>query len=187
MSENEEIKVNPNEEVTSQSGKKKVNKGAIAIALVIIILLGIIIFLLLKKDAPVSIADDANPRATLVTKDNLEDVKTDLNTAVEDGYYEVSMSIDWDFEDSTKPSSTGFVENVTTNTRTVYFDLITNETNELVYSSPFIPVGATLDGIVLDKQLSAGDYPAVVTYHLVDDNSKELSTVSVAITLHILN
>jgi len=59
-------------------------------------------------------------------------------------------------------------------------------TNELLYSSPYIPVGSILEEITLVKELPAGDYDTIVKYHLVDDDMKELSTVSVSVKLHIL-
>lgn len=108
-----------------------------------------------------------------------------MNEPVEDGYYNCQMNVEWNFVDSTQPSYNAYVANSEINTRTVYFDVNLEEDNTLVYSSPFIPVGEELKEIKLSEKLEAGDYPAVVTYHLVDDEEKELSTVSVTVTLHI--
>ena len=175
------------EENVTKPAKKKKEVIILAIAAVVIVaLLGVIIFLLLKKDAAPE-QDVLSDRSTLVTKDNLEEVRQDLNTPVEDGYYETRMSVDWTFENGTAASTDFFVENVTENTRTVYFDVTIPSTGEEVYSSPYMPVGSKLDSITLTKDLDAGDYSGVVTYHLVDDKNAEISTVSVGVTLHVLN
>lgn len=175
------------EEKENVTPKSKTKLILIIAIILILALLGVIIFLLLRKDDSKAIDDGKSPRATLVTEDNLEEVQAELAEPVQDGYYEACMSVDWNFTDSSTPSTDAYVENVTTNTRTVYFDLTLDGTDELLYSSPFIPVGAKLDSIKLDKPLPAGDYAAIVTYHLVDDNEEELSTVAIAVTLHIAN
>lgn len=160
------------------------NKGKIVIitlvVLVIAVLIGIIIYLLTRS--PEEAADN---RATIVTEDNVDEVIKQMEEPVEDGYYSCKMNVDWNFADSSQPSYNAYVANSDSNTRTVYFDVSLEEDNTLVYSSPYIPVGEELKEITLTEKLSAGDYPAIVTYHLVDDDHKELSNVSVTVTLHI--
>jgi (2Fe-2S) ferredoxin len=115
-----------------------------------------------------------------------EQIIEEMSKPVEDGYYTASMNVDWVFATWDSPTNNAFVENDTYNTRTVYFDLFDDESGELVYSSPYIPVGEKLEKFALEKELSAGSHMATVTYHLVDDDHNELSTVSVAVTLRIL-
>lgn len=126
-------------------------------------------------------------RATFVTPENVEEVKEDLSKPIEDAYYTTSMTVDWTFHDGESVSTSAYVGNSTANKRTVYFDVHLRETGELIYSSPYLPVGEKMYEIKLDKALEKGDYAAIVTYHLVDDDHKELTTVSVAITIHVLN
>jgi len=109
----------------------------------------------------------------------------DPEETVQDGSYEARMNVDWEFERWDKPSINAYVENAPSNTRTVYFDLRLDDTNELIYSSPYIPVGANLAEFTLDKHVTAGEYAAIVIYHLVDDEYNELSTVAVAVKLRI--
>ena len=154
----------------------------VILILVIVFLVGIIVFLLTRSsDEPVE------NRATIVTEDNVDEVLKEMNEPVENGYYNCQMNVDWNFTDSTQPSYNAYVANSEVNERTVYFDVNLEEDDKLVYSSPYIPVGEELKEIILTEKLSAGDYPAVVTYHLVDVDEKELSSVSVSITLHIEN
>jgi len=167
-------------ETPTNEVKKSKKGGAIILILVIAILIGIIIYLLMRpSDEP-----DDN-RATIVTEDNVDEVIEKMNEPVEDGYYSCQMNVEWSFVDSSQPSYNAYVANSDINTRTVYFDVNLEEDNTLVYTSPYIPVGEELKEIKLTEDLPAGDYPAVVTYHLVDDDHKELSNVAVTVTLHI--
>lgn len=163
---------------------KNSNKGKIVVItlviLVIAVLIGVIIYLLVRSPE-----EEVDNRATIITEDNVDEVMAKMEEPIEDGYYTCEMNVDWNFTDSSQPSYNAYVANSDINTRTVYFDLALEEDNTVVFSSPYIPVGEKLDEIVLTEDLAAGDYPAVVTYHLVDDDHKELSRVSVTVTLHI--
>ena len=174
---------------TEQLHKAKNRKlliGVICVTgLVIAILIGIIIYLLNKPSDIETPNQSTSNRATVVTEENVKEITEKVKEPVQDGYYNCQMNVEWNFTDSTQPSYNAYVVNSTINTRTVYFDVNIAETGELVYSSPYIPVGAELKDITLDVDLPMGDYPAIVTYHLVDDEQKELSTVSVSVTLHI--
>lgn len=170
------------------SGKITSKKIIIALActsiVLIAILVGVIIRLMQKPENVTTVASDG--RGTLVTEENVKSLVDKAQEPVADGYYTTSMNIDWYFDNGKAESSNAYVENDISNTRTVYFDLMLADTGEIVYSSPYIPVGAKLTDFALTTDLAAGDYNAVVKYHLVDDEHNELSTVSVSVTLHIL-
>ena len=175
---------------TVSNGKQdKKSRNIIIVLVVIIAVLGIAVAALAKsyfsKEEKQEVVTDG--RATFVSKENVEEVKEELSKPVEDAYYTTSMTIDWDFYDGQSVSTNAYVKNSTANKRTVYFDVNLKATGELVYSSPYLPVGETMNEIMLDVDLDKGDYPAIITYHLVDDDHQEITTVSVAITLHILN
>jgi len=125
-------------------------------------------------------------RGILVTPENIDQIIADMSEPVQDGYYIATQNVDWVFDTWDTSSSNAFVENVIDNTRTVYFDLHLEATGDLVYSSPFMPLGSKLEGFALDSAVSAGEHPAIVTYHLVDDEFQNLTTVSVAVLLRIL-
>lgn len=142
-----------------------------------------IVYLLLQQNTvPNNDVIRREPRPTLITKDNIDETLGLLEEPVEDGFYEVSMNTNWTFQGS---SSNAFVENVRNNTRTVYFDVKLADTGELVYSSPYIPVGTRIQGFTLDSQLNPGDYSGLVTYYLVDDNKDEVSNLTVRINLEV--
>lgn len=175
-----EPEINPASTEKVEGKPKKKGRFIIIGALaVVIILLVVVIWLLLRKESP-------DQRDTVVTKDNVGEIQNELNKQPVDSYYVTSMTIDWTFDTATAISKDAVVDNVTNNTRTVYFDVFLKDTNEKVYSSPYIPVGSSLNEIALTTELPAGDHPAVVTYYLVDEENKVITDVSVAITLHIL-
>lgn len=157
----------------------------VAVVLVIAVLVGVIIYLMTKPAEIVEAKSETTARTTVLTEDNVEEVLSEAATPVEAGYYNCQMNVEWSFVDSSQPSYNAYVANSTINTHTVYFDLHLEDSGELIYSSPYIPVGAELTDITLDADLPAGEYPAVVVYHLVDDNQQVLSTVSVTVTLYI--
>jgi hypothetical protein len=124
-------------------------------------------------------------RGVVAMPDNIEEIREKMRQPVEDGYYETRMNVEWEFPSSDAESTNAYVENSPNNKRTVYFDLMLADTNELIYSSPFIPVGAKLEKFKLDAKIPAGEHTGIVTYHLVDDDYRELTTVSVSVTLRI--
>ena len=168
--------------------KAKGNKLNVVLGLIIVLLLGVVLFMgyqILQEEPEKEESYDG--RATFVDQGNVDEIKDSLDDEIEDATYTASMTVDWRFYDGKSVSTTAFVENMKDNKRTVYFDVNLKSTGELVYSSPYLPVGAKLEGFALDKALPKGDYPAVVTYFLVDDDHKVITKVSVAITIHVLN
>lgn len=162
------------------------NKLLIIIILILLGAVGFFAYQFLQDDD----GDDRevyDGRATFVTDDNVDEVVDSLDDEVEDAYYTVAMSTDWTFYDSKSESTDAYVENMEVNERTVYFDINLSSTGELIYSSPYLPVGTKMQGITLDAELPAGDYPAVITYHLVDDDNQEITTVSLTMNIHVLN
>lgn len=170
----------------SKSGKTRaVIIGAVAAVVIIAALVAVIVGLMNKKPEPAAVRETTEARGTVVTSENIDEVREEFAKPVEDGYYVTRMNVEWSFATSRTPSVNAYVANPSSNKRTVYFDVTLKDTEELVYSSPFIPVGAELKDFALDADLKAGTYPAVVTYHLVDDDENELTTVSVTVTLYI--
>lgn len=164
-----------NKEKSSNSRMKIV---VIILLILLVAVLGVIIYILTRPEAD----EDTSGRGTVVTEDNAGDINISQEP-VEDGMYETSMTIDWHFHGTT--SEDAYVANVENNTRTVYFDLNLADSGETVYSSPYIPVGEELSGLTLEKELAPGTYDTILIYHLVDDDNKEVSTLSVALTIYV--
>jgi uncharacterized Fe-S cluster-containing protein len=153
----------------------------IGASVVFVAMAAIIIYLLTRSgDAAKKVVKDDRP--TVVTSQNSDQIKANIDKPVEDGYYEVGMNTTWTFDGKT---SDAFVENSKNNNRTVYFDVFRSDTKELVYSSPYIPVGDKIQNFALTADLEPGSYDGLVTYHLVDENNEEVSNLSVAVTLTV--
>ena len=122
----------------------------------------------------------------VVDNDNVEDFIENQNLPPNQiGYYEVQMNTTWNFVSSKKSSYNAYICNSNSNLNTVYFTILIE--NELVYTSPNLPVGTCLENIKLDKNLKKNSYPAIMKYHLLDDNNIEVSSLSVSMTIVIEN
>jgi hypothetical protein len=174
----------------SSPGKSKGLYVCIVAAVIVIIALVVVVACLLsKRDADTADTETQgavpDSRATILTTENMDEVLAKAAEPVVAGTYYCSMNTEWHFEDSSSPSYDAYVANSVDNSYTVYFDVFLEDTEQLVYSSPYMEVGAELDELTLTEKLDAGEYPAIVTYHLVDDQHETLSTVSVAVTLFV--
>ena len=99
--------------------------------------------------------------------------------------FECRMSSTWTFEDAASESPNSYVANVESNRHALYFDVYEEQTDELLYSSPILPVGSEIRNIKLDKELPVGDYDAVVMYTLVNEDYEEVSTAGFRIKISI--
>lgn len=169
----------------TENGKKKLSVAtivAVIAVVLVLILVVILVYILTRKDEP-----EVQGKATIVTEDNVQEIIQAGNEQNTDASYTVTMTNEWTFENGKASAEDFYVKNTEDNSRTVYFDLQLRDTGEVIYSSPYIPVGESMNTFILDKELEAGDYDAVMVYHLVDDANAELTTVSVAVEIHILN
>ncbi len=171
--------------IKGQKSKSTIIILLIVLLVVIATLASVVYFINKKEDNPSSSV--SNGRGTIVTLDNKDEILADLNNKVSDGFYEIMMNVEWSFKNASTPSEDAYVANPTTNSNTVYFDVVVDSTGQTVYESPMIPVGYALQDIALKSDLAAGTYPCTLTYHLVDENSEDISTLAVGVTLNIEN
>ncbi len=167
---------------TREGGKKGV---FVLCILAIAILLAMVIYLLITRNQGKE--DDAVSRNVVVNEENVEEVLQELDEkeAVPPGYYEAVMNSTWNFASSDEPSNNAYVENAKSNTNPVYFDVEIEDTGEVVYESPIIPVGSHLEDITLGSALEDGTYNCILTYHLLDDENRSISTLKMAVTIVI--
>lgn len=181
----------------TEGANKKNPLLAVLIAGVVVVaaLLGVIVFLLLGREndapAPAPIASDVpEQRAVVVNEDNVAEVVEEIisEPAVPMGYYEVNMNFTWNFPDGQSPSSNAYVENKSTNTNAVYFDVLLEEDESVtLYESPVLPLGTHINEITLAQDLDAGTYPCVIVYHLVDDQQRTVSTLRMTMEIVVEN
>lgn len=181
--------------ITSTRSKLPIILITIIAILVVAVLVGVIVYLLQEKtdgDTNPGESQQEKPYIGVVTPDNVDDVVTEMKgeqweqTPI--GYYEVNMTTEWSFPDSKSVSSDAYVANAKSNQNPVYFTVTpATDSNRIIYTSPLLLVGSELNQIKLDEQLDAGKYDCVLTYHLMDSNDNEVSTVSVSVSITIEN
>ena len=172
-----------NKESTGQKKPSTSMIVAIVAVILVLVLVGVLVYVLTRKEPK----PETQGKATIVTEENVQEIIQSVSEPNTDASYTVTMSNEWTFEDGKASAEDFYVKNTENNSRTVYFDLRLADTDEEIYSSPYIPVGEAMNTFTVDKELEAGDYNVIMTYHLVDDDKKELTTVSVAVEIHIQN
>ncbi len=183
--------------------KKKNNAPLIIIitvlAVVVIALVVAMVILLGRGKNDGSSADSVGTEAatrqvagsvrTVVDEASAQNVMDQMREEVAEGMFECKMSMNWTFEDGKSASKDAYVANSSNNTHPIYFDVLMNDTEEVLYSSPVIPVGADLRDIKLDKELPAGDYKATVMYTLLKDaeSQEKISSAGFVISIKVQN
>ena len=167
----------------SPSTTKKGGKGPfIAVASTAVVLILIICVLVLGKEKAIT------GKNVVVTPDNVEDIIKEMEgQRVAPGTYEVKMNPEWTFKNATAASSNAYVENAANNTNDVYFTLSYADTKEVFHTSPVIPIGSRIANIALDSSLPKGTTDCIITYHLLDNNREELSSVNLTLSITIEN
>lgn len=190
------------DKIGSANHQEERNKNKVLIAvciaavLVIAVLLGIIIMMMSREGVHTGEGDilgdktEESKRPVLLTEDNVGEVIKQAEQQEKKEMplqYQVTMNSTWEFEDSKSASKNAYVANSVNNKTAVYFDVVRNDTEEVIYQSPVIPVGKYLDSVTLDKDLDAGNYECTLTYHLVDDDQNTLTTVNMWLMVKVMN
>lgn len=161
--------------------------------LIIVALVGVIIALVLNlnsdRGGEQQTEAQSEHRAVVISEENAEEVLTEMEEApqIPQGYFEMSMNMDWVFPDGESPSTNAYVANVASNEHPIYFDVSRRDTGEVIYRSPILPLGTQVSNFPLDVDLDAGVYTCVCTYHLVDDEQRTLSTLNMEISVTVEN
>ena len=167
----------------SEQKDRKIKGGVIVFgicAIIIIALLAAVIYLLTVKREE----NEPVKRNVVVNEKNVDEVISQLaEERTPPGSYQVTMNTTWNFPSGDEPSENAYVKNAEANTNSVYFDVTRSDTEETIYESPIIPVGSWLEDITLDTNLPDGVYNCVITYHLLDDEDKSISTVKLTLTI----
>lgn len=183
-----------NRYATSNSGdqKRKAGKGSLSMPLIIglvliaVIIGGIAVTAVMSRNTRNN--SDVSGYNVVVTPDNVDQLIAENPSKVAAGSYDVCMNSTWQFKNAKSVSDNAYVENLISNTNTVNFTLARNDTGTTIYESPYIPVGSSLKNIKLtDESLGAGTYPCTVTYHLVDENYNQISTLKISVSVVIQN
>lgn len=182
------------QEKNENQNQRKNSRVLLILCTVIIVLLIAIVVLLLKGRNDTNVISEetiSSPkRNVVINEENAEEMAEEIlnrEKVAAPRTYEVTMNSTWNFQDGASSSDNAYVENSTANTTPVYFDLLLDETEEVIYESPVIPVGSYLEDIKLDTDLDAGTYDCTLIYHLVDAEQNTLATLQMAVTVVVAN
>jgi hypothetical protein len=176
---------------THKSGKGGRRSLIIGVFVTLVVLIGVIVFLVVKLTTQTqNTVEEPKEKKSVVLPENVEEIVSDwvedANTYAPE-YFTVVQNSTWTFPDGNSNSTDALVENDRENETAFYFDVVEDSTGEVVYSSPILELGAKLGGFKLDKPLDAGEYNCTMTYHLVDEDQKELTTATVGVTIIVQN
>lgn len=151
--------------------------------LIVVVAIAVVGFLILnKKDAaPAAVAGPGT--GNLIVDDGFNPDAMKQKAA--DNMFEVKMSADWNFADGASQSDEAYVANSEANSQAFYFDILLEGTEEVIYSSPIVPIGSAVRGITLNKNLEKGDYVCVCRYNLLNDDETIADSVLVTVRLHV--
>ncbi len=182
---------------TRQEEKKSRKWLFILLFIGIAVIIALLVVLIIRSNSNktrelVTINDENTPkREVLVTEENAERIAEQLLTADSDEdsgvpvQYTVTMKSKWHFKNGESASDDAYVANNEANTTDVYFDVVRNDTQEVVYSSPVLPVGTDISNFKLDQDLEAGVYECTLIYYLVDKDQNVLTNVNMWVELTI--
>lgn len=169
------------------SPKSKMPVMIIGIFAVIIAILAVVIVFLFKElnnnQEPKETQHVSNEKGNLVVdENNLEKVDNQLKDSVQDGMFQMNMNTTWRFKKGSSTSTNAYVANAAANHYPITFEVYLNG-DEKIYSSTLMPVGTQLKGLTLNKELPVGQYNAVCTYHLWDENKEEVGSFGVNVII----
>lgn len=145
----------------------------------------VVCFILTRSREPVT---DELPTETIgrvIDEANVQDIIRDVEEKVDKGMFETYMNTTWTFPNGKSASTDAVMGNPATNHYDIVFSVALADTGETVFSSGVLPLGKQMGDIILDTELEAGTYPAMVSIQNVDENG-ELTEVNMAINITLV-
>lgn len=144
-----------------KKNSKKKKTIIVGIVLLLVLAAGAAAFLLTRKQE--------EPEGYTINEENYQQIQEDIGNEVKEGYFETYMNTDWTFPDGTSETTNAVLGNSPNNKKPIRCEVLLEETDELVFSTGVIPVGAELPAFKLDVDLDAGSYDAVCMIYLLDE------------------
>ena len=143
-------------ELTPEEMKKKRRKKIIiAVIILLIIIAAIVIYYLTRPKG--------------ITEGNYKQIMEEMENEVREGYFETYMNTEWTFPDGTSETTDAILGNSPNNKKPIRCEVKLADTEEIIFKTDVIPVGAELPPFKLDKDLDAGTYDAVCEVYLLDE------------------
>lgn len=178
------------ESMEKGDGRKKLLVVAVVIVFVALIgAVSVLAYMVLRGTKQTEVAADKVQNKAVVSAEAAEEVMEEMLKAPDANIpqtFTATQNAVWTFPSGSDATNDAYVANDSSNETAIYFDLIVDETGEVIYSSPILELGAELDTFKLDKPLDAGTYDCTVEYHLVDDDRNTLTTSDFGVTVKVL-
>lgn len=159
-----------------KNNKKKI---IIIISIFLVVIVAVAVFLWLRR-----------PKNE-ITEENYKQIKEDMDNQVQEGYFETYMNTDWTFPDGTSETADAILGNSPNNKKPIRCEILMADTEEVLYSTGVLPVGAELPPFKLDVDLDAGTYDAVCMVYLLDEEEDgtytDYSNAGFNVTINVLN
>lgn len=137
--------------------KKKRKRIIIIIVILLLIIAAVAIFLWLRR--PKRVMNEANYKK----------ISEEMDAQVQEGYFETYMNTEWTFPDGASESTNAILGNSPNNKKPIRCEVLLSDTEEVIYSTDVLPVGAELPPFKLDVDLDAGTYDAVCMVYLLNE------------------
>lgn len=144
--------------------KKNNKKVAIMISCIVVLIaiIGVLVYMLTKKEGP-------KTEGYTINEENYLQIMEDMGDEVKEGYFETYMNTEWTFPDGTSETTNAVLGNSPNNTKPIRCEILLEGTEEVVFSTGVIPVGSQVPPFKLDVDLDAGIYDAVCMVYLLDE------------------
>lgn len=166
----------------SPAKKRKGGKGFLiaCVAFVVVIIAVVVAINIFGKPK------DESSTNRVVTPENVDEIIKGMeNDKISSGNYNVRMNPTWTFKNGSLTSENAYVENPATNNNDVFFTVALADTEDIILTSPVIPLGSSIQDITLEKSLPVGTHDCVITYHLLDSDGNEESSVNLSLTIEV--
>ncbi len=148
----------------------------------VVLILGIVLILaaaavtiyLLTRDDEEPAVEAMDTNSYLMDPDNIAGIQEDIRAKVEKGMFRTHMNTIWTFPDAESPSSDAIMANSAANNYPFWFEVLLD--GEQIFKSSLIPLGSQIKEIKLTKDLEPGQYDAVISLHMVDENDQEVES-----------
>ncbi len=148
---------------------EKKKKLAVIIGIVLLILVGAAAIFALIHTKKGTDAEEAG--GYVMGEENYQQIMDQMESDVREGYFETYMNTEWTFADGTAMTEDAVLGNSPNNAKPIRCEVLLADTEETVFTTGVIPVGAQLPAFKLDTDLDAGTYDAICMVYLLDEMS----------------
>lgn len=143
-------------ELTPEELKKKKRKKIIIIICILLVIIAAVVIYFMTR-----------PKG--ITEGNYKQIMDEMRNEVQEGYFETYMNTDWTFPDGTSETTDAILGNSPNNKKPIRCEVRLADTEEVVFKTDVLPVGAELPPFKLDVDLEAGTYEAVCEVYLLNE------------------